>query len=107
MTFLKNYTSNVPVHKTIYRIEQVLIRCGVVGIHKEYLGTNGTIGAVTFQIASPMGKLSIRIPADQEKALDALWLNYVGTDKLTPDGQLDRWSSKKRKVKKDFTEQAA
>lgn len=26
--FLKNYTSNVPVSQTIYRIEQVLIKCG-------------------------------------------------------------------------------
>lgn len=38
--FLKNYTSEVPVSQTIYRIEQVLIKCGVSGITKEYKGNN-------------------------------------------------------------------
>ena len=108
--FLKNYTSEVPVSQTIYRIEQVLIKCGVSGIMKEYIGTSGEIGAISFQIEAPAGKITIRLPADKVKALDALWLDYVGGDKLNEKGDaIDRWAtgSQKKKRKQDFAEQAA
>lgn len=106
--FLKNYTSNVPVSQTIYRIEQVLIRCGVSGIMKEYAGTDGEVVAVTFQIEGPTGKITIRLPADKGQALEALWLDYVDGDKLSPDGKsIARWGSRKQKKKADFAEQAA
>ena len=76
--FLKNYTSEVPVNQTIYRIEQVLIKCG------------------------------IRLPADKNKALDALWLNYVDGDKLNAKGDaIESWSGRKKKRRVDFAEQAA
>jgi hypothetical protein len=105
--FLKNYTSNVPVSETIHHIEKVLIRCGVSGIMKEYIGTKGEIGAITFQIDSAGGKITIRMPADKEKALQALWLDYADGDKLTPDGNAIHWNARKKKRKADFAEQAA
>lgn len=104
--FLKNYTSDVPISQTIYRIEQVLIRCGASGITKEYLDTKGNIGAITFTIETPSGPASIRIPADVKKAHDALWLDYVDGDKLSPDGQSIYYNSRKRKRRVDFAEQA-
>jgi len=104
--FLKNYTSNVPVSQTIYRIEQVLIKCGVVGIMKEYIGTNGEIGAITFQIEAPSGKITIRLPADKNKAQDALWLDYVDGDKMNDKGDALHWNTRKKKNKADFAEQA-
>lgn len=64
--FLNNYTSNVPVRETIYRIEQVLIRCGVSGITKEY-GPGGLITAIGFHIETPNGKVEIRLPADKDR----------------------------------------
>lgn len=105
--FLKNYTSEVPVSQTIHRIEQVLIKCGVSGITKEYIGTSGEIGAVSFQIEAPSGKITIRLPADKQKAHDALWLAYVDGDKLSDDGNSVRWPSQKKKRKIEFAEQAA
>jgi len=102
--FLKNYTSNVPVSQTIYRIEQVLIRCGVLGIMKEYTGTNSEISAITFQIQAPAGKITIRLPADKDKALDALWLDYVDGDKLNAKGDAIEWSRRKKKRRVDFAE---
>ncbi len=104
--FLKNYTSDVPVSQTIARIEQVLIRCGVAGIMKEYVGTAGELSAITFQIEAPTGKITIRLPADKEKALDALWLDYVDGDKLNEKGDAIYWSSRKKKRRADFAEQA-
>lgn len=103
--FLKNYTSNVPVSQTIYRIEQVLIKCGVSGITKEY-NTTGTIGAITFYIQPDANtpKLTVRLPADVEKAQDALWLDYIGDD-LGDDGNV-KWSSRKKLKRSDFKNQA-
>jgi hypothetical protein len=75
---------------------------------KEYVGTEGEIAAVTFQIEAPSGKLSIRLPANKEKALEALWLNYVDGEKLNEKGDaVDAWGSRKRKRRKDFEVQAA
>lgn len=105
--FLKNYTSDVPVSQTIYRIEQVLIRCGVSGIMKEYSDANGTISALTFQIKMPLAEpWTIRLPANVQKAWDALWLNYADGDKLSPDGMSLLWNNRKSKKKADFREQA-
>jgi hypothetical protein len=104
--FLKNYTSNVPVSQTIYRIEQVLIKCGVSGIMKEYIGTSGEVGAVTFQIETATGKITIRLPVDKAKALEALWLDYADGDKLTADGNAIYWNPRKKKHRADFSEQA-
>lgn len=104
--FLKNYTSDVPVSETIHKIEKVLIKCGVSGIMKEY-GMGAKVIAVTFQIklehANPW---TIRLPANVQKAWDALWLNYADGDKLSADGMRLQYSSRKSKVKMDFREQA-
>lgn len=102
--FLKNYTSDVPVSQTIFRIEQVLIKCGVNGITKEY-GPEADVTAVRFHIPTNGRELTVRLPADVNKALDALWLDYVGDEKLSPDGKSLCWS-KKKKRKADFVEQA-
>lgn len=101
--FLKNYTSDVPVAKTIYNIEQVLIRCGVTGIAKEY-HPNADVAAVSFFLDLPNGRMSVRLPANVETAQDALWLDYAGDD-LKPDGQL-KWDSRKRMNRDSFKHQA-
>jgi len=106
MIFLKNYTSNVPVSLTLERIESVLVRCGVKGITKEY-GRAAEPTAVHFHLERPDGGVhTIRVPAKVSQAQEALWKDYVGDAKLAPDGQSVGWPSKKRKLKKEFLEQA-
>lgn len=105
--FLKNYTSDVPVNETIRRIENVLVRCGVSGIMKEYAGTSGEIIAITFRIEAATGPLTIRLPADKHKATDALWMDYVDGEELVPDGSEIRYSPRKKKRRIDFAEQGA
>jgi hypothetical protein len=104
--FLKNYTSNVPVSTTIGRIEHVLIRCGVSGITKEY-GVNASVTAITFHLKLDSGApITVRLPADTQRALDALWQNYVGDDQLDKDGNSVAYPSQKRKRRSDFVQQA-
>lgn len=104
--FLKNYTSDVPVSRTIQRIEEVLIRCGVLGIQKEYAGTNGTVIAISFRIRDGERRFNVRLPADKERALEALWLDYVDGDALNDAGDQLSWRSKKHKKRSDFSQQA-
>lgn len=103
--FLKNYTSDVPVSQTIYRIEQTLIKCGVQSISKEY-GTQAEVVALQFRISDQGKDFSVRLPADKERALQSLWVNYVNGDKLTPDGKALQWPGRKSKKRQDFAEQA-
>lgn len=106
--FLKNYTSNVPVSDTIYRIEQVLLRCGVTSISKEYSSTTpGKIAALIFTVdfGDGMGKVHVRLPADEKAALDALFKDYAGMDRISADGQTVN-SSYKKKSRSDFKQQA-
>lgn len=108
--FLKNYTSDVPVSVTVGRIENVLIRCGVSAIAKEYTGVNGEIAALTFKIqldGSPAWP--IRFPVNKEQALQALWLNYADGEELADNGNSIKWggpSGKKKKTRHDFRQQA-
>lgn len=93
--FLKNYTSDVPVHITIGRIEAILLRCGVQGITKEY-GPAGKVAAMIFRMPMPDGRpVSIRLPANADKVLIALWDNYIQSTGVT-----------RRKTQDDFKDQA-
>jgi hypothetical protein len=104
--FLKNYTSDVPVSETIHRIEKVLVRCGVAGITKEY-GPQGEVAAVAFSIVLPdTPKFNVRLPADKDAALQALWLDYAAGDRLSQDGNSIWSNARKKKRKRDFVDQA-
>jgi len=61
------------------------------------------MAAITFQIESATGKITIRMPA----ALDALWLDYVDGEKLNSKGDAIEWGGRKKKRKADFAEQAS
>ena len=62
---LKNYTSDVPVSRTISRIEEIIART------KAY--DNGRLVALCFGIYLPNGKLvTIRLPANTDAVYEAL-----------------------------------
>ena len=106
--FLKNYTSNVPVSETLRRIRSVLMRCGVSGITEEYGATPGEFIALTFHVrTAPDAPLFIvRLPADKAKAQEALWLDYVGADRLDERGRFADYGCRKKKQRSDFADQA-
>lgn len=89
--FLKNYTSEIPVDTTIARIERLLVNAGANGIRKLY--ENGQCCAIVFQIQLDR-VFEIKLPANVEHCLDALWSDYTKS------------SVRGRKEKEDFREQA-
>ena len=106
-TFLKNYTSDVPVSQTIYRIEQVLLRCGVRGIMKEY-GIDQSITAITFKIEVDGKPVAIRLPVKEDQATGILWKEYAGDDyDNKKDTIVEHRAGQKRKRRGDFAEQGA
>lgn len=68
---LKNYTSSVPVDRTVSRIEELLARAGASGIFKDY--SQGKLVAISFRVSLPTGKeVSIRLPANEEAVFQSL-----------------------------------
>ena len=102
--FLKNYTSDVPVDRTIARIERTLITCRVSGIMKEY-DAAGAVAAIVFRIPAASSDLTVRLPVDEKSAIEALWMDYADGEKLNAAGTALAWTSRKRKSKADFVEQ--
>lgn len=68
---LKNYTSTVPIERTIARIEQVLAQAGACSISKDY-APGGRLAAITFHIELPNRRLAVRLPADSDKVYQSL-----------------------------------
>lgn len=68
---LKNYTSTVPVSRTVSQIEEVLARANATGISKSY--DNGRLTALMFHVALPGGKMAtIKLPANSESVYKAM-----------------------------------
>lgn len=68
---LKNYTSDVPIERTISRIEQVLAKAGASGVSKEFNG-GGVPVSMTFRIEMGHGEVNIRLPANSEQVFEAM-----------------------------------
>ena len=68
---VKNYTSGVPVDRTISRIEVALAAAGASGIMKDY--SDGKLASLTFKIELPdTREIAIRLPANHEAVYNAL-----------------------------------
>jgi len=67
---LKNYTSTVPVSRTISKIEEILAETGAKAIAKTYENTR--VAAITFQLAINGKDFLIRLPADPEAVYRSL-----------------------------------
>lgn len=63
--FLKNYTSKVPVFRTVARIEQLLAEAGASDVTKTYV--SGELRAIMFAIDHDGKRMQFRLPADVQK----------------------------------------
>lgn len=68
---IKNYTSNVPVERTVQRIEAALVGGGANGIVKDY--KDGLLIAICFTVTNPSGRhIAVRLPANVQGVYDAM-----------------------------------
>ena len=81
MSPLLNYTTTISVHHTVARIHAILANHGARAVANEY--TNRQVTAVSFEIDTAQGLLSIRLPADTGATLRVL-------EKQRAQGQLPR-----------------
>ena len=68
--FLKNYTSNVPVDRTVARIEALLAEFGAKAIGKNYEA--GQLLSLTFQLEVNGRDVLIRLPANLQAVFETM-----------------------------------
>lgn len=62
---LKNYTTQVPVERTVAEIEKILAKYGATDIWKHYDGI-GNVTGINFIVPTDIGKIPFKIPAKPE-----------------------------------------
>jgi hypothetical protein len=82
----KNYTTTIPVSKTMGEIEEIIRMMGAFDISKQI--ANRTVYAVQFRILVPTGNgdisITVRLPANPEAFFKELWKDVR---RRTPDAQ--------------------
>lgn len=68
--FLKNYTSTVPMDRTVSKIESLLAEFGAKSIGKNY--EQGQLVSLTFQIEVEGRDVLVRLPSNPKAVFDAL-----------------------------------
>ena len=71
MSPLLDYTTKVPVSRTIAQIQAKLVEHGARAVMMEY-GDDGRIKALSFNVKRPNGELPIRLPIDTASTLRVL-----------------------------------
>jgi tRNA nucleotidyltransferase/poly(A) polymerase len=69
---IKNYTTDIPVERTITEIQKILAQNGARGIALEY-DESGNIKDIFFKIILNNKELPFRLPAKAERVYQALW----------------------------------
>jgi hypothetical protein len=69
---IKNYTTEIPVERTMAEIQKLLADNGARGIGLEYDGS-GTLKDIFFKIRLQNKELPFRLPAKAERVYQALW----------------------------------
>ena len=64
---LKNYTTTVPVERTVSQIESLLVSIGATHIEKEFQG--GNIASLIFTIPHENASVKVKLPARYQEAL--------------------------------------
>jgi hypothetical protein len=90
---LRNYTSTVPVDRSVNEIERLLVRAGATHIGKAYEGEGKSLSGITFQIVVNGIPLTFRLPAKVQAVREALREGYR---KLTPSVEQGIWEQAQR-----------
>lgn len=79
MTGLLNYTTEIPVEKTVLEIEKILVQAGAERILKDY-DASGVI-SISFIINTDKGKIPVRLPMNSKAVMQVInnqTKEYVG-----------------------------
>jgi hypothetical protein len=68
---LKNYTTEIPVQRTISEIEEILVKHGATDTWKQYDST-GKITALNFAVKTEFGKMPFRLSIDAKVISEVL-----------------------------------
>jgi hypothetical protein len=95
-----NFTTKVPVGKTVKEIEDKLAKAKAEAILKEY-DSDGTVAALSFRIATEFGILTFRLPANIQRVYQV-----VVRDGRIPRSQRTREQAARIawRIVKDWTE---
>ena len=101
---IKNYTSGVPVERTLARIEAALVRGGATGVSKEY--GEGRLLAVCFAVVDPQTgrRTAVRLPANVDGVYQALRAAVKRPRRGTLDKLRDQASRTAWKLMQDWVE---
>lgn len=72
---IKNYTSGVPVERTIANIESRLAEIGATGIMKFY-GADRKVSAIVFNMPEGARQHAVRVPANVHACFEAMWKQH-------------------------------
>jgi len=76
---LLDYTTSVPVSKTVAQIQAKLVEHGARAVMMEY-DDRGRISALAFKVRTPNGELPIRLPIDAAATLKVLQRQYASRE---------------------------
>lgn len=68
---IKNYTTDIPVNKTVSEIHLMLADHGAKRILFDY-GADSKVTAISFTIETPTGEQAVRLPANVERVREVL-----------------------------------
>src|SRR5437867_4505934 len=88
---IKNYTSEVPVDRTLTMIHKLLSKHGVHQIMTDY--QQGIPAGISFVITTPAGTIAVKLPARIEKVKKILFPRGVRTDKEEAQVQRTAWKN--------------
>lgn len=100
---LKNYTSGVPVDKTISRIEQAIARFGASHIAKEY-NSSGSVKALQFMLAYEGRQHVVKLPANPQQVFEAMMSEVKKPHRGTKERILEQAERTAWKLMQDWIE---
>lgn len=105
---LKNYTTEVPTSTTIFRVQQFLMKAGVSQLAMDY-GLDGSVSAITFslQLEAKKRPVMVRLPANVDGALEALWRQRCEGGRLNSDRDICTYKNGKWLKKESLREHAS
>jgi len=96
---LLNYTTSVPVLRSVQEISKALVKAGATSIMQDF-DIDGVISAVTFKINLEGNDIAFKLPANWQSVLEVMRHDGTPRPRLTPEhAQRVAW-----RITKDWVE---